>query len=284
MAIGYSFVDLAVDVETGQKFALKRIKCHDKCAERAASKEIDFYKMFNHPNLISIIDSSVIRPMSVGKPVEILMLLPLLTGGNLYDIINKASTTKSYFSEDYIFRIFYDVCLAVQHLHKSRAIPYAHRDIKPGNILIDENDNPMLMDFGSMEAARIEIKTHMDAMKMEDTAAQKCTIAYRAPELFNISSDVCGIDEKIDVWSLGCLLYSMAFLQSPFEFQVNERGGSLSLAIVSGKYEIPPNPSYSDHLLNLIKFLLVVNPNDRPEINEVVEKLSEISALAANAV
>lgn len=35
---------------------------------------------------------------------------------------------------------------------------------------------------------------------LQDTAAQKCTMAYRAPELFNISSDIDGIDEKVDIW------------------------------------------------------------------------------------
>lgn len=79
----------------------------------------------------------------------------------------KASTSNTYFDETYIYGVFEDICLGVQHLHTSRAIPYAHRDIKPGNVLIDENDNAVLMDFGSMEAARIEIKSHMDALKME---------------------------------------------------------------------------------------------------------------------
>lgn len=62
----------------------------------------------------------------------------------------------------------------------------------------------------------------------------QCTAAYRAPELFDVPSQ-CTIDEKVDIWSLGCTLYFMMYGESPFEKALNERGGSLALAIINAQ-------------------------------------------------
>lgn len=77
------------------------------------------------------------------------------------------------------------------------------------------------MDFGSVAEARVRISSRKEALALQEIAEQLCTpqyllilnaingltiITFRAPELFNIESD-CLIDERTDIWSLGCLLY-----------------------------------------------------------------------------
>ena len=71
--------------------------------------------------------------------------------------------------------------------------------MKPHNVLMDEDDTPVLMDFGSMGTARIEIRGTSDAIKLQDLAAERCSMPYRAPELFNVDS-YGTVDERVDIW------------------------------------------------------------------------------------
>ncbi len=50
-----------------------------------------------------------------------------------------------------------------------------------------------------MATARVEIKTYSDAQKLQDDAAERCSMTYRAPELFCVKNPST-IDEKIDIW------------------------------------------------------------------------------------
>jgi len=85
--------------------------------------------------------------------------------------------------------------------------PWAHRDIKPANIMIsDDGNTPVLMDLGSAIKARVHIETRQQALLAQDVAAERSSMPYRAPELFDVKTGVT-LDEKVDVWVSGfCLL------------------------------------------------------------------------------
>lgn len=154
-------------------------------------------------------------------------------------------------------------------------VPYAHRDIKPANIMLDNSDRPVLMDLGSTARARVTLSTRQQALQLQDLAAEHCTLPYRAPELFYIKADDV-IDERVDVWSLGCTIFAMMYLSSPFEMQAAESGASLNLAISSGQFKFPSSPAYSEGLKNLVTKCLTVNPEERPFIDEVITMTEDL--------
>jgi serine/threonine kinase 16 len=75
--------------------------------------------------------------------------------------------------------------------------------------------------------------------------------------------------------SLGCLLYALAFWKSPFDL-ILERGDSVALAVQSGpeSVKIPPNSTYSRGYHDLILWMLTLDLTRRPNIQEVINKVS----------
>jgi len=151
-------------------------------------------------------------------------------------------------------------------------VPFAHRDLKPGNVMIsDDGVTPILMDFGSTVRARIKIETRSQALMQQDLAAEQSTMAYRAPELFDVQTGST-LDERVDIWSLGCVLYALAYLHSPFETpQTMDQGGSIAMAVLNAQYKHPSGGIYSEGLKNLIDSLLISDPASRPDIHKVIE-------------
>jgi serine/threonine protein kinase len=93
--------------------------------------------------------------------------------------------------------------------------------------MVSDEGQPILMDFGSALVARIPITSRSIALREQDRAAEHSTMPYRAPELFDVKTDQT-LDEKVDIWSLGCTLYAMAYGTSPFETNQTEQGGSIA--------------------------------------------------------
>ncbi|EJU04981.1 Pkinase-domain-containing protein, partial [Dacryopinax primogenitus] len=168
-------------------------------------------------------------------------------------------------------------------VEQGAVVPYAHRDIKPGNIMVaDDGTTPILMDFGSAIRARIPIKTRQQALVQQDLAAEQSTMPYRAPELFDVKTNTT-LTEAVDIWSLGCTLFALAYNHSPFETNATmEQGGSMAMAVMGGVYKHPPGYQYSQGFRNLIDAMLKVSPEERPDINQVIEMTDKvISTLSA---
>ena len=136
---------------------------------------------------------------------------------------------------------------------------------------------PILMDLGSYGPAVVKVKSRSQALLIQDEAATKCSLAYRAPELFDVPSS-CILDERRDVWSLGCTLYSMAFGWSPFE---NATEGVKTLAIISADVTFPDDNRhfdcmYSSGFEKLIRYMLNPNPAERPTLKDVISKAEKL--------
>ncbi|KAL8682136.1 MAG: hypothetical protein Q9186_001757 [Xanthomendoza sp. 1 TL-2023] len=120
---------------------------------------------------------------------------------------------------------------------------YAHRDVKPGNIMIsDSGTSPILMDLGSLAPSPIHITSRALALQTQDLAAETSTLPYRAPELFDTKTGTA-IDTKTDIWSFGCTLFACLVGKSPFEMRSEETGGSLSICVLGGDWRFPDEES-----------------------------------------
>ncbi|XP_076196888.1 serine/threonine-protein kinase 16 isoform X1 [Aptenodytes patagonicus] len=261
---GFSYVDLVEGLRDGRFYALKRILCHDKEDRQAALHEVEMHGLFDHPNILRLEAHCMVEK---GAKHEAWLLLPYVKGGTLWSEVEALQEKGTFMSEQRILLILHGICCGLQAIHSKG---YAHRDLKPTNVLLDEDDRPVLMDLGSMNQAHIEVNSSREAMAVQDWAAQRCTISYRAPELFTVPSQ-CVIDERTDIWSLGCVLYCMMFGEGPYD-AIFQKGDSVALA-VQNPIAMPPTTRYSAALQHLLSSMMTLNPQERPSINDVLHQL-----------
>ncbi|KAI1821266.1 serine/threonine protein kinase/TGF-beta stimulated factor [Xylaria intraflava] len=173
---------------------------------------------------------------------------------------------------------------------------YAHRDIKPGNIMIDDSGSqPIIMDLGSIADSPIAITSRSLAIATQDIAAEHSTMPYRAPELFDVKTGTV-IDTKVDIWSLGCTLYACLIGKSPFEMRSDETGGTLSMCVLNGDWRFPDEGPkrqntgkntvgtssgpgagvVSEPIKEVVRRCLKVEPNERPDIDELITMVEQV--------
>lgn len=230
---GFSYVDLVEGLHDGHFYALKRILCHEQQDQEEAQREADMHRLFQHPNILRLMAYSL---KERGAKHEAWLLLPFFKRGTLWNEIERLKDQGNFLTEDQILPLLLGICRGLEAIH---AKGYAHRDLKPTNILLGDEGQPVLMDLGSMNQACIQVEGSRQALALQDWAAQRCTISYRAPELFSVQSH-CVIDERTDVWSLGCVLYAMMFGEGPYDM-VFQKGDSVALA-VQNDLSIPQSP------------------------------------------
>lgn len=116
-------------------------------------------------------------------------------------------------------------------LHSAHRTGLVHRDVKPSNILLDENDYAYLIDFGIARTA--------DETGVTATGATIGTWAYMAPERFNTDE----INPSSDIYALACVLYECLTGQQPFP------GNTLEQVAIGHLFTPPPNPSEKSRTL-----------------------------------
>ncbi|NXG94843.1 TSSK1 kinase, partial [Stercorarius parasiticus] len=166
------------------------------CLERFLPREIEALKRLHHP---SIVKTYEIFESSAGK---VYIVMELGEKGDLLDYIKTTGAMK----EDIARTKFEQLASAIKHCHD---LDIAHRDLKCENILLDENLNIKLSDFGfSKSLSRDENGKTILSKTFCGSAA------YAAPEV--LQGIPC--DPRIsDIWSLGVILYTMVYALMPFD-------------------------------------------------------------------
>ncbi|XP_021830972.1 rust resistance kinase Lr10-like [Prunus avium] len=180
-----------------------------------------------------------------------------------------------------MFEIALGVARGIEYLHRGCEMQILHFDIKPHNILLDENFLPKVSDFG---LARL---CPLDNSIVSLTAARG-TLGYIAPELFY--KNIGGISYKADVYSFGMLLMEMAGKRKNLNATI-EKSSQIYFPtwvfdqLSEGK-DIKVGDATEEEEKIIKKMIIValwciqMKPSDRPSMNKVVEMLEgEIESL-----
>ncbi|XP_071436329.1 maternal embryonic leucine zipper kinase isoform X2 [Pithys albifrons albifrons] len=202
--------------------------------------EIDAMKDLSHQHICRLYHV-------IETPKKIFMVLEYCPGGELFDYI----ISKDRLSEEEARVFFRQIVSAIAYVH-SRG--YAHRDLKPENLLIDEERNLKLIDFGLCAKPKGGLDYHLNTC---------CgSPAYAAPELIQGKTY---IGSEADIWSMGVLLYALLCGFLPFD---DDNVMAIYRKIMRGKYSIPNWLSPSSTLL--LYQMLQVDPKKRITVKHLL--------------
>ncbi|KAF5738360.1 AP2-associated protein kinase 1 isoform X3 [Tripterygium wilfordii] len=259
---GFSCVYFARDaVHPSKQYALKHMVCNDEESLELVMKEISVMKSLKgHPNIVTLHAHSI---FDMGRTKEALLVMEFCEKSLVHVLLSRGS---GYFEEKQVLSIFRDVCNAVFAMH-CQSPPIAHRDLKVENILLGHDELWKLCDFGSTSTNHKIFEKPEEMGIEEDNIRKHTTPAYRAPEMWDLfRRDL--INEKVDIWALGCLLFRICYFKNAFD-------GESKLQILNGNYRIPELPKYSLAITGLIRDMLQDSPHDRPDITQVWFRVNE---------
>uniref|UniRef100_A0A671U115 Maternal embryonic leucine zipper kinase n=1 Tax=Sparus aurata TaxID=8175 RepID=A0A671U115_SPAAU len=239
---GFAKVKLGRHILTGEKVAIKIMNKKDLGDDLPRVKvEIEAMKNLSHQHvcrLYHVIETST----------QIFMVLEYCTGGELFDYI----IAKDRLSEEETRVFFRQIVSAMAYVHSQG---YAHRDLKPENLLIDEDHNLKLIDFGLCAKPKGGLSYEL----------MTCcgSPAYAAPELIQGRAY---IGSEADVWSMGVLLFALLCGYLPFD---DDNCMVLYRKITRGKYD---NPRWlSPGSVLLLNQMMQVDPKLRVTVRQLLD-------------
>ncbi len=207
---GQGVVFKAIDTRTNEFYALKKSHGVSDGTDTKLSRGAELSQLLDHPFILPIVETKsgfnafwIVMPWVDGVPLD------LWCKDQGADVEVKLSQ-------------FFRVCDAIMHAHGRGVI---HRDIRPANILVSEDGDPCVLDFGM--AKRVELAGFAHSTSTSDSCGDIC---FLAPEMLGEDRPVANIGQ--DVYSLGVLLYTMLTGGHPFDgLPLNE---CISKAVSSG--------------------------------------------------
>ncbi|KAI1761916.1 kinase-like protein [Hypoxylon sp. FL1150] len=219
----------------GSKVVLKSANKDDSNLAR----EIHHHRQFVHPHIARLYEVIVTETL-------VWLVLEYCPGDELYNYLLNHGPLPA----EKVQRIFTQLVGAVSYVHQQSCV---HRDLKLENILLDKHENVKLVDFGftrEYEGKSNYLQTFCG------------TICYSAPEMLK-GEKYAG--EKVDVWSLGVIIYALLCGELPFDDDDDN---------VTRTKILSEEPKYPDHLppdaVSLIKILLSKRPLLRPTLPEIL--------------
>ena len=259
LSISRGSIVFQVEDEKGQRYALKEWTAVGPAAYNDAYNEIThLIEVSKFGDYFSKIITFEIKPLKQDT-WEICILLEAAKS----TLSRVMQNQEDSFTENEVLKIFLNVVESVAMLH-SHDPPIMHRDIKVGNILLNRQNRYILSDFGSASQQAIDSEHLSHLVK-----SLKTTEDYRAPEMDKIVG--CPkINDKADIWALGYLLFNLCFFKGDDSYTVDFIQTHRELL------EIPSVPKYSPGLIQLLKQLLTVNQDKRPNIFKVLEMTDQL--------
>ena len=189
----YGVVCAAKDNRTGQRVAIKKIpKIFDiPAVAKRTYRELKILRHLRHDNIISILD--VMQPSDVDTFDDVYVVLDLMES-DLHHIIHSVQPL----SNEHIKYFLYQILCGLKYIHSANVL---HRDLKPSNLLINQDCELKIGDFGMARGLSCTPEDHSTFM-----TEYVATRWYRAPELMLSFSEYTF---SIDMWSIGCIFAEM---------------------------------------------------------------------------
>ena len=182
----YGVVYKAKDLQTSEIVALKKIRLEnpDEGVPSTAIREISLLKECEHPNIVKLKNI-------LFEGEKLCLVFEFLH----YDLKKFMDAQKAVLPSKTVKIFLFQILNAISYCHSQRIL---HRDLKPQNILIDQENTVKLADFGLARAYYLPIRTYTHEV---------ITLWYRAPEILLGQQIYSG---AVDIWSVGCIFFEMA--------------------------------------------------------------------------
>ncbi|XP_027072795.1 CBL-interacting serine/threonine-protein kinase 6 [Coffea eugenioides] len=240
----FAKVYMSRNLQTGKSVAMKVVgkeKVIKVGMMEQIKREISVMKMVKHPNIVDL--HEVLASKS-----KIYFAMELIRGGELF-----AKIAKGRLREEVARNYFQQLMSAIDFCH-SRGV--YHRDLKPENLLLDEDGNLKVTDFG--------LSAFTDHLRQDGLLHTTCgTPAYVAPEVIGKK----GYDgARADIWSCGVILFVLLAGYLPFQ---DDNLVSMYRKIYRGDFKCPP--WLSPEARKLITKMLDPNPSTRVSISKIMD-------------
>ncbi len=251
---GMATVYLAEDLKHHRPVAIKVLRPELAAAIGAERflREIDIAAVLSNPHILPLYDSGQVDGL-------LYYVMPYVSGESLQDRLDR----ETQLPIDAALAITRDIAAGLSYAHGQGLV---HRDIKPGNILLD-GDSAVLADFGIARAVDV-----VAGQEVTDSGMVIGTPEYMSPEQGQGHGKV---DARSDIYSLGCVLYEMIAGEPPFD------GPTAQVIIARHQHQAPRSLTMTRSTVPAsvefaIESALAKAPADRPKTMErFVEMLDE---------